>query len=157
METGSLEGFELSRGFMNDMIEGRKVIFMRDGVEFGKEYILSLIHIYAHADKVEKGHKEPQIYQDRQHRGFYRSQESPAFMLNQLGKSNQRRKQADVQRQLRRNDVRLQDPDKSDCKIIPLVRIPEEYFIQAKRGQGQKHHGQHFSDRASYINTQQAI
>ena len=41
METGSLEGFELSRGFMNDMIEGRKVIFMRDGVEFGKEYIIA--------------------------------------------------------------------------------------------------------------------
>jgi len=112
---------------------------------------------HTHADKVEKGHKEPQIYQDRQHRGFYRSQEPPAFMLDQLGKSNQRRKQADVQRQLRRNDVRLQDPDKSDCKIIPLVRIPEKYFIQAKRGQWQKHHGQHFSDRASYINTQQAI
>lgn len=41
METGSLEGFELSKGFMNDMIEGRKVIFMRDGVEFGKEYIIA--------------------------------------------------------------------------------------------------------------------
>ena len=41
METGSQEGFELSRGFMNDMIEGRKVIFMRDGVEFGKEYIIA--------------------------------------------------------------------------------------------------------------------
>ena len=41
IETGSLEGFELSKGFMNDMIEGRKVIFMRDGVEFGKEYIIA--------------------------------------------------------------------------------------------------------------------
>lgn len=41
METGTLEGLELSKGFMNDMIEGRKVIFMRDGVEFGKEYIIA--------------------------------------------------------------------------------------------------------------------
>lgn len=41
IETGSLEGLELSKGFMNDMIEGRRVIFMRDGVEFGKEYIIA--------------------------------------------------------------------------------------------------------------------
>lgn len=27
METGSLEGFELSRGFMNDMIDGQKSNF----------------------------------------------------------------------------------------------------------------------------------
>lgn len=43
METGSLEGLELSKGFMNDMLEGRKVIFMRDGVEFGEEYIITEI------------------------------------------------------------------------------------------------------------------
>lgn len=41
METGSLEGFELSKGFMNDMLEGRKIVFMRDGVEFGEEYIIA--------------------------------------------------------------------------------------------------------------------
>ena len=41
IETGTLEGFELSRGFINDMLEGRRVIFMRDGVEFGEEYIIA--------------------------------------------------------------------------------------------------------------------
>ena len=41
IETGALEGFELSKGFMNDMFEGRKVVFMRDGVEFGEEYIIA--------------------------------------------------------------------------------------------------------------------
>ena len=41
IETGELEGFELSKGFMNDMFEGRKVVFMRDGVEFGEEYIIA--------------------------------------------------------------------------------------------------------------------
>ena len=40
-ETGSLEGFELSKGFMNDMIAGRRIVFMRDGVEFGNEYIIA--------------------------------------------------------------------------------------------------------------------
>ena len=41
IETGTPEGFEVSKGFMNDMIEGRRVIFMRDGVEFGEEYIIA--------------------------------------------------------------------------------------------------------------------
>ena len=41
IETGALEGFELSKGFMDDMLEGRKVVFMRDGVEFGEEYIIA--------------------------------------------------------------------------------------------------------------------
>ena len=41
IETGALEGFELSKGFINDMLEGRRVIFMRDGVEFGEEYIIA--------------------------------------------------------------------------------------------------------------------
>lgn len=41
VETGAAEGFELSKGFMNDMLEGRKVIFMRDGVEFAEEYIIA--------------------------------------------------------------------------------------------------------------------
>ena len=41
IETGMPEGFELSKGFMNDMIEGRRVVFMKDGVEFGEEYIIA--------------------------------------------------------------------------------------------------------------------
>lgn len=41
IETGNPEGFELSKGFMNDMIEGRRVVFMKDGVEFGEEYIIA--------------------------------------------------------------------------------------------------------------------
>lgn len=41
IETGALEGFELSKGFMNDMFEGRRTVFMRDGVEFGEEYIIA--------------------------------------------------------------------------------------------------------------------
>ena len=41
IETGTTEGFELSKGFMNDMLEGRRVVFMRDGVEFGEEYIIA--------------------------------------------------------------------------------------------------------------------
>ncbi len=40
--TGSLEGLELSKGFMNDMIDGRKIVYMRDGVEFGEEFVIAL-------------------------------------------------------------------------------------------------------------------
>lgn len=41
IETGAPEGLELSKGFMNDMLEGRRIIFMKDGVEFGEEYIIA--------------------------------------------------------------------------------------------------------------------
>ena len=39
-ETGVIEGLELSRGFMEDAMQGRNVVMVRDGVEFGEEYII---------------------------------------------------------------------------------------------------------------------
>lgn len=39
-ETGTIEGLELSRGFMEDAMQGRNVVMVRDGVEFGEEYII---------------------------------------------------------------------------------------------------------------------
>ncbi len=41
LETGNIEGFELSRGYMEDVVQGRPVILLRDGVEFGEEYIIA--------------------------------------------------------------------------------------------------------------------
>ncbi len=40
IETGNVEGFELSRGFMEDIVQGRNLILLRDGVEFGEEFII---------------------------------------------------------------------------------------------------------------------
>ncbi len=41
IETGEISGFELTRGFMEDTIGGRKMIFFDDGVEFSKEFIIA--------------------------------------------------------------------------------------------------------------------
>jgi uncharacterized protein YrrD len=40
-ETGFIEGFELSRGLLEDVVDGRNVIMMRDGVEFAEEFIVA--------------------------------------------------------------------------------------------------------------------
>lgn len=40
METGMIEGFELSRGFMEDVRNGRNLILMRDGVELGDHCVM---------------------------------------------------------------------------------------------------------------------
>lgn len=41
IETGSIEGFELSRGFMEDVVQGRNLLLLRDGVEFAEDYIIA--------------------------------------------------------------------------------------------------------------------
>lgn len=41
MESGTIEEIELSRGFMEDIVEGRNVINLKDGVEFGEEFIIA--------------------------------------------------------------------------------------------------------------------
>jgi len=41
MESGIIEEIELSRGFMEDIVEGRNSINLKDGVEFGEEFIIA--------------------------------------------------------------------------------------------------------------------
>ena len=41
MESGVIEEIELSRGFMEDIVEGRNSIRLKDGVEFGEEFIIA--------------------------------------------------------------------------------------------------------------------
>lgn len=41
IETGSIEGFELSRGFMEDVVQGRNLLLLRDGVEFAEDHIIA--------------------------------------------------------------------------------------------------------------------
>lgn len=41
MENGIIEEIELSRGFMEDIVEGRNVISLKDDVEFGEEFIIA--------------------------------------------------------------------------------------------------------------------
>ena len=41
IETGEISGFELTRGFMEDTVGGRRIIYFNDGVEFGKEFIVA--------------------------------------------------------------------------------------------------------------------
>ena len=41
IETGEISGFELTKGFMEDAAKGRKIIYFKDGVEYGKEFIIS--------------------------------------------------------------------------------------------------------------------
>lgn len=41
IETGSIEGFELSRGYMEDVVQGRNLLLLRDGVEFGEDHIIA--------------------------------------------------------------------------------------------------------------------
>ncbi len=38
-ETGSIQGLELSRGFIDDALEGRNVVMVKDGIEVAEEYI----------------------------------------------------------------------------------------------------------------------
>ena len=44
--TGELEGLEISKGFMNDIIEGKNKIFINDGVEFAEEFVIAKGEIY---------------------------------------------------------------------------------------------------------------
>ncbi len=39
-ETGTIEGLELSRGLMEDAIDGRNVVMVRDGIEVAEEFIV---------------------------------------------------------------------------------------------------------------------
>ncbi len=39
-ETGTIEGLELSKGFMEDAIDGRNVVMVRDGIEVAEEFIV---------------------------------------------------------------------------------------------------------------------
>lgn len=39
METGTIEGIELSRGFMEDLRMGRRILPLRSGVEIGEKHI----------------------------------------------------------------------------------------------------------------------
>ena len=39
-ETGNIEGLEVSRGFLEDIVDGRNIVLMRDGVEFAEEFII---------------------------------------------------------------------------------------------------------------------
>ncbi len=41
IETGNIEGFELSRGFMEDVVQGRSVLMLRDDVEVAEDYIIA--------------------------------------------------------------------------------------------------------------------
>lgn len=45
--TGALEGLEISKGFVNDLVEGKNVIFLRDGVEFAEEYVIAKGEVYS--------------------------------------------------------------------------------------------------------------
>ncbi len=38
-ETGTIQGLELSRGFIDDALEGRNVVMLKDGVEIAEEFI----------------------------------------------------------------------------------------------------------------------
>ena len=38
-ETGTIEGLELTRGFIDDALEGRNVVMFKDGLEIAEEYI----------------------------------------------------------------------------------------------------------------------
>lgn len=38
-ETGSIQGLELSKGFIDDAVEGRNVVMVKDGIEVAEEYI----------------------------------------------------------------------------------------------------------------------
>ncbi|MBQ8165114.1 MAG: hypothetical protein IJZ94_04795 [Clostridia bacterium] len=41
VETGTIEGFELYRGLMEDAVKGRNIIYFDDGIEVFRDYVIA--------------------------------------------------------------------------------------------------------------------
>ena len=41
VETGSIEGFELYRGIVEDVVKGRNIVYFNDGLEFFRDRIIA--------------------------------------------------------------------------------------------------------------------